>query len=209
MKKGILVMSVLIWGFTGVMRAQFVVMDPAHIVTSILNALNQIVETATTADNMINNFKEVQKIYNQGQEYYDQLRGVNDLVKDSKKVRDAIMIVGDINDIYVNNYQKMLSDPHFRQNELVAISKGYTVLLRESADMLMELKNVVNENGLSMTDAERMDIVNNVYENLRNHRNLVNYYTRKNISVSYLRAKKAGDTERVMSLYGNVGERYW
>ena len=44
---------------------------------------------------------------------------------------------------------------------------------------------------------------------LMNYRNLVNYYTRKNISVSYLRAKKKNDTDRVLALYGSADERYW
>ncbi|WP_221413107.1 hypothetical protein [Dysgonomonas sp. 521] len=43
----------------------------------------------------------------------------------------------------------------------------------------------------------------------RNYRNLVKYYTNKNIGVSLLRAKKKNDTDRVMSLYGNESERYW
>jgi len=203
------VMTVLLSGFAGSTKAQFVVMDPAHIVTSILNSANQIVQTSSTVSNVIKNFEEVQRLYNQGKEYYDKLKGVNDLVKDAKKVRDCILMVGDIGDIYVNSFQKMLSDPNFHYEELTAISNGYTMLLQQSADMILELKDVVNANGLSMTDHERMDIINYVYDRLKNHRNLVNYYTRKNISVSYLRAKKSGDTDRVVALYGNANDRYW
>jgi hypothetical protein len=195
--------------FTAQVKAQFIVADPAHIATSIVNSINQIVETSTTATNMINNFKEVQKVYNQGKEYYDKLKAVHDLVKDAKKVRDCILMVGEIGDIYVNNFQKMLSDPNFRYEELTTIASGYSMLLQESADMLLELKDVVNTNGLSMTDHERMDIINYVYDRVKNHRNLVGYYTRKNISISYLRAKKIGETERVVALYGNADERYW
>jgi hypothetical protein len=202
-------MSIALVLFTGNVKAQFIVADPAHIATSIINSVNQIVETSTTATNMINNFKEVQKVYNQGKEYYDKLKAVHDLVRDAKKVRDAILIVGEIGDIYVNSYQKMLSDPNFRYEELIAIANGYTILLQESADMILELKDVVNLNGLSMTDHERMDIINYVYDRLKQHRNLVSYYTRKNISISYLRAKKAGDFDRVAALYGNANERYW
>jgi hypothetical protein len=195
--------------FTAQVRAQFIVADPAHIATSIVNSINQIVETSTTASNMINNFKEVQKVYNQGKEYYDKLKAIHDLVKDAKKVRDAILIVGEIGDIYVNSFQKMLSDPNFRYEELIAIANGYTILMQESTDMLLELKDVVNANGLSMTDHERMDIINYVYDRLKNHRNLVSYYTRKNISISYLQAKKAGETDRVVALYGSAEDRYW
>ncbi|MDR0511352.1 MAG: hypothetical protein LBH06_09715 [Rikenellaceae bacterium] len=62
----------------------------------------------------------------------------------------------------------MHSDPNFRFEELTAISNGYTILLQESTDMLGELKGVINANGLSMTDHERMDIVNYVYDRLKN-----------------------------------------
>jgi hypothetical protein len=72
--------------------------------------------------------------------------------------------------------------------------------------MILELKDVVNLNGLSMTDHERIDIINYVYDRLREHRNLVSYYTRRNISIAYLRAKKAGDSDRVAALYGNAND---
>lgn len=209
MKKVIFIMSIVLAGFAAQVKAQFVVTDPANIATSIVNSANQIVQTSSTVSNVIKNFQEVQKLYNQGKEYYDKLKAIHDLVKDAKKVRDAILLVGEIGDIYVNSFQKMLSDPNFRYEELVAISNGYTVLLQESSNMLLEMKDVVNINGLSMTDHERMDIINYVYDRLKSHRNLVDYYTRKNISISYLRAKKAGETDRVVALYGNSNDRYW
>jgi hypothetical protein len=209
MKKVILIMSIVLVSFTAQVKAQFAVVDPANIATSIVNSANQIVQTSSTVTNVIKNFQEVQKLYNQGKEYYDKLKAINDLVKDAKKVRDCILLVGEIGDIYVNSYQKMLSDPHFRYEELIAIAGGYTILLQESADMILELKDVINANGLSMTDHERMDIINYVYDRLKRHRNLVSYYTRKNISISCLRAKKAGDADRVLALYGNAEERYW
>ncbi len=84
---------------------------------------------------------------------------------------------------------------------------GTPKLLSESADVLQDLKNVVNVTGMSLTDAERLAVINNAYKSLLNYRNLVNYYTRKNISVSYLRAKKKNDTDRVLD--GSADERYW
>jgi ppGpp synthetase/RelA/SpoT-type nucleotidyltranferase len=209
MKTNMILLTVLVAMSNLPVRAQFAVVDPANIATSIVNSANQIVQTSSTVTNVIKNFQEVQKLYSQGKEYYDRLKAVHDLVKDAKKVRDCILMVGEIGDIYVNSFQKMLSDPHFRYEELMAISNGYTVLLQESADMLLEMKDVVNINGLSMTDHERMDMINYVYDRLKNHRNLVSYYTRKNISISYLRAKKAGDSNRILALYGNANDRYW
>lgn len=153
--------------------------------------------------------QETVKIYQQGKEYYDRLKSVHNLVKDARKVQKSILLIGEISDIYVNSFQKMLSDENYTPDELSAIAYGYTQLLQESSDVLEEMKGVVNINGLSMSDKERMDVIDRTYNSIRNYRDLVSYYTRKNISVSYLRAKKKKDTDRVMALYGSADERYW
>ena len=102
---------------------------------------------------------------------------MHDVVKGGVKVGKSIALVAEISEIYVRNFQNMLTDPNFTADELAAISSGYAMLLDESSDVLQDLKNV--------------------------------YYTRKNISVSYLRAKKKNDTDRVLALYGSADERYW
>ena len=137
------------------------------------------------------------------------LKSVNNLVKDARKVQQTILMVGDITDIYVTSFQKMLRDDNFTVEELGAIAFGYTKLLEESNDVLTELKNVVNITTLSMTDKERMDVVERCHSKMKRYRNLVSYYTNKNISVSYLRAKKKNDLDRIMGLYGSMNERYW
>ena len=137
------------------------------------------------------------------------LKSVHNLVKDARKVQKSILLIGEISDISVNSFQKMLSDENYTPDELSAIAYGYTQLLQESSDVLEEMKSVVNINGLSMSDKERMDVIDRTYNAIRNYRDLVSYYTRKNISVSYLRAKKKKDTDRVMALYGSADERYW
>jgi len=55
----------------------------------------------------------------------------------------------------------------------------------------------------------RREVVDRCHSKMKRYRNLVSYYTNKNISVSYLRAKKQQDTDRVLSLYGTDNERYW
>ena len=153
--------------------------------------------------------QETVKIYQQGKKYYDALKSVNNLVKDARKVQQTILMVGDITDIYVNSFERMLGDPYFTPEELSAIAFGYTKLLEESSHLLNDLKTVVNENGLSMNDKERMDIIDRCYTDMLQYRALVQYYTNKNIGVSYLRAKKRNDLDRVMALYGSPNERYW
>jgi len=190
-------------------KAQWTVIDPSNLAQGIVNTTRNVVQTSTTAQNMISNFKETVKIYEQSKKYYDALKAVNNLVRDAKKVQQTILMVGDISDIYVANFQKMLSDPNYSVEELNAIATGYVKLLEQSNDVLNELKGVVNISTLSLSDKDRMDVVNHCHEEMTNYRNLVKYYTNKNIGVSYLRAMKKGETSRVTALYGNPDERYW
>lgn len=193
----------------GTARAQWVVSDPGNLAQGIINASKNIIHTSKTATNMVSNFQETVKIYEQGKKYYDALKSVNNLVKDAVKVKNTILMIGEISDIYVTNFQLMLRDENYTPEELSAIAFGYTKLLEESNDILKEMKDVVNITTLSMTDKERMDVVDRCYNRVRNYRNLVMYYTNKNISVSYLRAKKKNDMDRVLALYGSRSERYW
>jgi len=193
----------------GTARAQWVVSDPGNLAQGIINASKNIIHTSKTAANMVSNFQETVKIYEQGKKYYDALKSVNNLVKDAIKVKNTILLIGDISDIYVTNFQLMLRDENYTPEELSAIAFGYTKLLEESNNILKEMKDVVNITTLQMTDKERMDVVDRCYNRVRRYRNLVMYYTNKNISVSYLRSRKKNDMDRVLALYGSRNERYW
>lgn len=190
-------------------RAQWVVTDPSNLTQSIINSSNEMVQTSSTAQTMIQNFRETQKIFNQGKEYYDKLRAVNNLVRDARKVQRCILLVGEISKMYVDNYERMLSDGNFSVRELSAIAAGYTRLLEEAAYALGDLKGIVNPSDLSMTDKDRLDAVDKSYEELTRLRGLTDYYTRKNIGVALLRARRQDDMERFLSLYGTAAEKYW
>jgi len=190
-------------------QAQWVVTDPSNLAQGIINSANEIVQTSSTVSNVIKNFNEVKKVYEQGKEYYDKLKAVNNLVKDARKVQQTVLLVGDVSEMYVQNFGKMMNDPNFSPQELVAIGNGYSALLNESTELLKELKQIVSSTGLSLNDKERMDIIDRVYKEVKEYHSLVRYYTNKNISVSFLRAKKQNSTKRVLDLYGSPNQKYW
>ena len=209
MKKIVFALFISLLSFSNELKAQWVVTDPGNLAQGIINTTKQIIQTSTTAKNTLDGFKESVKIFEQGKAYYDALKSVHNLVKDARKVQQTVLLVGDISELYVSNYKKMLSDPNYTPSELDAIGFGYAKLLEESSGLLNELKTVVTANGLSLSDKERMDVIDRVYRDVKEYRNLVAYYTNRNISVSYLRAKEKNDTKRVLSLYGSANERYW
>ncbi|WP_411839847.1 DUF4141 domain-containing protein [Myroides pelagicus] len=188
---------------------QWVVTDPVNLAQGIINSANEIVQTSQTVNNVVKNFKEVEKLYNQGKDYYQKLERVNGLVKDAKKVQQTVLLVAEVSSMYVNNFSKMVNDSNFSPNEILAIGNGYSILLSQSTDLLKELKLIVNQSSLSLNDKQRMDVVDKVYEKIKENHSLVSYYTRKNISVSLLRAKKYNSQKRVLDLYGSSDQKYW
>ena len=206
MKLIILFLVIALSLFSFEAKAQWTVVDPTNLVQNIRTA----VQGTTTASNMIKNVQESVKIYQQGKEYYDKLQSVHNLIKDARKVQKTIGMVSEITNIYMNGFNKMVADPNFTPNELMAISEGYSKLLEEGGALVIELKNVVTGgNGLSLSDKERMDAIDDIYSKMLEYRNLTKYFTQKSISVSYIRSKEKDDTDRVLSLYGSPSDRYW
>ena len=147
---------------------------------------------------MVKSLQESIKIYNQSKAYYDALKSVHNIIKDARKVKLTLEMVSEITEIYTS------------VDELAAISAGYARLLEEGGALVTELKTVITGgNGLSLSDKERMDVVDQVYTKMLEYRNLTRYYTRKTISVSFIRSREKGDAHRVLALYGNPNDRYW
>lgn len=140
MKKRILSMLFVLSPFMvpASVQAQWVVSDPGNLVQGIVNSVNEMVETSETAQNALSTWKETSKIFEQGREYYDKLRKVNDLISGSEKVKESVLMLSDISEIYVNNFGKMLTDKNFSQRELNAIAAGYNTIMKKSSRSIAE-----------------------------------------------------------------------
>ena len=106
------------------------------------------------------------------------------------------------------NYFYMFTYENYTQRELEAIAFGYNNIMKKSSASVAGLKDIINPTGMARTDKERRDRIESVYREMRHYWTLVNYYTRKNLRVSYLRAREKGEPEQVLKLYGE-DERYW
>ena len=106
-----------------VTNAQWVVTDPTNLASGIINSANEIIQTSSTVSNVVKNFNEVKKVYDQGKEYYDKLKAINNLVKDARKVQQTVLLVGDVSEMYVQNFGKMMNDQisHHRNWLLLAM----------------------------------------------------------------------------------------
>ena len=71
MRTKIIMLLVVCSLFAGKVNAQWVVSDPGNLAQGIINASKNNIQTSSTAQNMIKNFQETVKIYQQGKDYYD------------------------------------------------------------------------------------------------------------------------------------------
>lgn len=195
--------------FFGTANAQWVVTDPGNFAGNIANSIKEIATASKTVKNTMSGFKEVEKLYGDTKKYYDALKKVNNLIGNAYKVKETLVMVGDITGIYVDAYKRMLSDTNFRPAELTAMASGYARLLELSGESVRELKSIAKSGSFSMNDKERMDLIDRIYEEVKEYKAITSYYTRKNISVSYVRAKKKDDIRRVQELYGMDEHRFW
>ena len=136
----------------------------------------------------------------------DFIKNKNSTWEEAGEVTDGALIVCDMES----------ANPFFsRENLKIMVgqgffSAGYARLLEEGGALVAELKTVVTGgNGLSLSDKERMEVIDQIYNRMLAYRNLTRYFTRKTISVSYIRSRDKGDASRVLALYGSPNERYW
>ncbi len=190
-------------------RAQLIVNDPANMAQGIVNSSKNLVYSATTAANVLKAYEESKKIYEQGKKVYDALNSINNLIQDSYKVKYTIDMIIEISDIYSEGFAKLQNDELFNPEEITAIAYGYTRLLQESSNTLNSLKEVVSIASFSMSDKERMEMVDDLYKEVMGYRNLVSYFTNKHLAVSYLRWQKIEDAARITALYGSDSDKYW
>ena len=71
MKTKLFILMAVCLSCFGRASAQWVVSDPGNLAQGIINASKNIIHTSKTAPNMVNNFQETVKIYEQGKKYYD------------------------------------------------------------------------------------------------------------------------------------------
>ena len=67
MKRIVLIVCIVLTGFSFQAKAQWAVIDPSNLVQNI----QQVVKSSSTLTNMVKNVQETVKIYEQGKEYYD------------------------------------------------------------------------------------------------------------------------------------------
>lgn len=148
--------------FAHTVKAQWVVHDPGNFAQLVSSYGKQLL----TANNTFDNLQEAQKIFQQGKKYYDSLREVHHLVKNARKVQTGISLSVKVIEEYNKTYSSIASDTHFTSKQLDVYRRQQSGIMEEIASVIDDLTKVITNTGMSMSDKERLDAIDRLYEEI-------------------------------------------
>jgi hypothetical protein len=144
----------------------------------------------------------VQKQKDLYEEYYNELAAVKDLVSGYNKLKSLVTMQAAIVSQYQSAYGLFKQDKHFTAAELAFMLNIYSGIVDQSLKNLDQALLVVSSLTTSMTDAARMNIIENASIGMQKNYNDLKRFNSQNIELSLERGKAEGDIQSVKELYG-------
>jgi ABC-type transporter MlaC component len=144
----------------------------------------------------------VQKQKDLYQEYYNELATVKDLISGYDRLKGLVQMQGRIVSEYESAYNLFKQDKHFTGTELDFMFNIYSGIVDQSLKNLDQALLVVSSLETSMTDAERMNIIESASEGMQKNYDDLKRFNNQNIQLSLKRSQSEEDIESVKQLYG-------
>jgi len=144
----------------------------------------------------------VQKQKDLYQEYYNELATVKDLISGYDRLKGLIQMQGRIVSEYKSAYNLFKQDKHFTGSELDFMFNIYSGIVDQSLKNLDQALLVVNSLETSMTDAERINIIESASNGMQKNFDDLRRFNNQNIKLSLKRSQSEEDIESVKLLYG-------
>jgi hypothetical protein len=135
-------------------------------------------------------------------DYYDELWRVKAAISYYHRAREITAKQVQLVSEYKRAWRLFKQDKHFTDDEIAYIGKVYTGILDESVKNLDQIFLVINSLSTQMSDAKRLEIIDNAYNQVETNYTDLKAFNQQNVSVSLQRAKSKNDIEVVKELYG-------
>lgn len=129
----------------GKASAQLVVHDPTSLLQAIGNSINEVNESA--------------KILEQGKEYYDSLKNVHHLIKNARQVEECSSLSLRMISDYQTSASKIMAAGYFSAEQVEVYVRQQNRLMNSVAGTLNDLKQVIVNTGMSLSDKDRLDAI--------------------------------------------------
>ena len=144
----------------------------------------------------------VQKQKDLYQNYFDELWKVKNILTYYFRVKEIINQQLTLVREYHRAWQGVQQDGHFTGNEITYIGKVYTGMIEESLKNLEQVSLVINSFTTQMSDARRMEIIDDAALKMQTNYDDLRRFNNQNIQLSLQRSKDQHDISVVKQLYG-------
>lgn len=148
----------------------------------------------------ISDWTEKQK--NLYSEYYEELWKIKSAIAYYKRIKDLTTKQIAIVDEYKWAWGLFNKDKHFMPEELDQMEKVYKGILDESIKNLDMIILVVNSFKTQMTDAKRLELINDAVNNMDGNYSDLKRYNQENIRLSIQRSRSLDETAKLKEIYG-------
>jgi hypothetical protein len=138
----------------------------------------------------------------QYQKYYDELKKVKTIISYYQRIRGLSQRQGELLMDYQRAWNLVRNDKHFTAAEITQIGLTYQAILNEAARQVDNIAQVVISFQLEMSDAKRLEMLNQAVDCLDTNYLFLKRYNQQNGMISYARAKTQQDAEQVGKMYG-------
>ncbi len=134
--------------------------------------------------------------------YFDELWRIKTALAYYQRVKDIIEKQLQLVNEYKGAWALFKQDKNFTADEMDYMQEVYNGIMDESIKNLDQLSLVINAFVTQMSDAKRMEIINEVDHNLDENLSDLREFNNQNKIMSFQRASEKGDIETVKKLYG-------
>ena len=134
--------------------------------------------------------------------YYDELWKVKNTLRNYQRIKNIIAQQLLIAQEYSRAFNRSKKDKNFTIAELYFMQKVYRGILEESLKNISQVQLVITAFSTQMTDAKRLEIVQDAAYNMESNLADLRQFNQQNIRASLQRAKDQNDINVVKQLYG-------
>jgi hypothetical protein len=134
--------------------------------------------------------------------YYDELWKVRNTISTYKRIHLIIQRQKQIIERYRFMWQMINQDKHFTKSEIDYMYVVYSGILNESVYNIDQLFLVINSFRTQMSDAKRLELINETGERIEQNYADLQQFNNQNIQLSLNRARDEHEIESVKKLYG-------
>jgi hypothetical protein len=207
MKKCIVILWVILFSFSGQVVAQSTEIQQLLLNVEKLAQLKKILSNMKKGYEIVSNgyntIKDISKgNFNLHEAFLDSLMQVSPTVRKYKKIGEIIIFQTQLVKEYKSAFRRFDASNLFNTNEIKYMDNVYTNLFNKSLQNLEELTMVITAGKLRMSDDERINAIDRIYNDIADKLVFLRTFNKENNVLAIQRGREMVDTRVSKKLNG-------